>query len=75
MGLKGDGHGGWYNAAGEFVAKTEGGELKFYNKGQKPGKDQPEDAEKKARAATTPTKTAAPKHLKRVKMRRVRVMH
>ena len=45
MGLKGDGHGGWYNAAGEFVAKTEGGELKFYNKGQKPGKDQPEDAE------------------------------
>ena len=60
MGLKGDGHGGWYNAAGEFVAKTEGGELKFYNKGQKPGKDQPEDAEKKAQAATTPQKTAAP---------------
>ena len=23
MGLKGDGHGGWYNASGEFVAKTE----------------------------------------------------
>ena len=61
MGLKGDGHGGWYNASGEFVAKTEGGELKFYNKGQKPGKDQPEDAEKKAQAATTPQKTAAPK--------------
>ena len=61
MGLKGDGHGGWYNASGEFVAKTEGGELKFYNKGQKPGKDQPEDAEKKAQAATTPQKIAAPK--------------
>jgi len=60
MGLKGDGHGGWYNAAGEFVAKTEGGELKFYNKGQKPGKDQPEDAEKKAQAATTPQKIASP---------------
>ena len=60
MGLKGDGHGGWYNAAGEFVAKTEGGELKFYNKGQKPGKDQPEDSKKKAQAATTPQKTAAP---------------
>ena len=41
MGLRGDGHGGWYNASGEFVAKTEGGELKFYNKGQKPGRDVP----------------------------------
>ena len=60
MGLKTDGHGGWYNAAGEFVAKTEGGELKFYTKGQKPGKDQPEDSKKKAQAATTPQKTAAP---------------
>lgn len=60
MGLKGDGHGGWYNAAGEFVAKTEGGDLKFYNKGQKPGKDQPEDSKEKAQAATTPQKTAAP---------------
>ncbi len=37
MGLKGDGHGGWYNTQGEFVAKTVGGELKFYNKGQKVG--------------------------------------
>lgn len=41
MGLTGDGHGGWYNSAGEFVAKTEGGDLKFYNKGQKPGRDVP----------------------------------
>lgn len=41
MGLRGDGHGGWYNATGEFVAKTEGGDLKFYNKGQKPGRDVP----------------------------------
>ena len=41
MGLRGDGHGGWYNASGEFVAKTEGGELKFYNKGQRPGRDVP----------------------------------
>jgi len=23
MGLKGDGHGGWYNASGEFVAKPK----------------------------------------------------
>lgn len=48
MGLRGDGHGSWYNAAGEFIAKTEGGELKFYTKGQRtPGKDVPPDQQKK----------------------------
>ena len=35
MGLVGDGHGGWYDKKGEFVAKTEKGQLKFYNKRQK----------------------------------------
>jgi len=41
LGLQGDGHGGWYDrATGEFVAKTEKGRLKFYNKRQvTPGKD------------------------------------
>jgi len=39
LGLVGDGHGGWYDPRGEFVAKTEGGKLKFYNKRQKVGKD------------------------------------
>ena len=29
MGLTGDGHGGWYDKKGEFVAKTEKGQLKF----------------------------------------------
>ena len=38
MGLTGDGHGGWYKN-GEFVAKTEGGRLKFYNKRQRVGQD------------------------------------
>lgn len=39
LGLQGDGHGGWYKD-GEFVAKTVGGKLKFYNKRQSiPGKD------------------------------------
>ena len=37
LGLKGDSHGGWYKD-GEFVAKTEKGRLKFYNKNQRPGK-------------------------------------
>lgn len=39
LGLTGDGHGGWYDKNGEFVAKTEKGQLKFYNQGQKQGKD------------------------------------
>ena len=38
LGLQGDGHGGWYDrSTGEFVAKTEKGRLKFYNKSQKVG--------------------------------------
>jgi nicotinamide mononucleotide adenylyltransferase len=41
MGLVSDGHGGWYDKrTGEFVAKTEKGRLRFYNKRQSiPGKD------------------------------------
>ena len=35
LNLKSDGHGGWLNRAGEFVAKTEDGKLKFFNKNQK----------------------------------------
>ena len=38
LGLQGDGHGGWYKD-GEFVAKTEKGRLRFYNKRQASGKD------------------------------------
>lgn len=46
LGLTGDGHGGWYDKNGEFVAKTEGGRLKFYNKNQRIGeKDPPQDPE------------------------------
>jgi hypothetical protein len=39
LGLVPDGHGGWYDRRGEFIAKTVGGKLKFYNKRQKLGKD------------------------------------
>ena len=45
MGLKGDGHGGWYDKNGEFVAKTEKGQLKFYNKRQSIGKQDPPQSE------------------------------
>ena len=42
LGLVGDGHGGWYDKkTGEFTAKTEKGRLKFYNKRQKIGSQDP----------------------------------
>ena len=47
LGLVGDGHGGWYDAKGKFVAKTEQGKLKFYGQGgAKPQDEKP--APKKA---------------------------
>jgi len=47
LGLEGDGHGGWYDrSTGEFVAKTEKGRLKFYNKRQKVGAQDPAQSEK-----------------------------
>ena len=45
LGLEGDGHGGRYKD-GEFVAKTEKGRLKFYNKKQKVGGKDPAQTEK-----------------------------
>ena len=58
LNLKSDGHGGWYDSRGEFVAKTEGGKLKFYGKNQKPGeKDEPRQP--KAAVAAMPKKPAA----------------
>ena len=52
LNLVSDGHGGWYDSRGEFVAKTEGGKLKFYNKGEKVGqKDQPKEPAPKAKPA------------------------
>ena len=46
LGLQGDGHGGWYDrSTNEFVAKTEKGRLKFYNKRQQVGKDDPNQTE------------------------------
>ena len=46
MGLTSDGHGGWYDKKGEFVAKTEKGSLKFFNKRQKVGEQDPPSTEK-----------------------------
>lgn len=42
LGLVGDEHGGWYNKrTGEFEAKTVGGRLRFYNKRQRFGQQDP----------------------------------
>ena len=42
LGLTGDGHGGWYDKNGEFVAKTVAGKLKFFGSDNTPGqKDSP----------------------------------
>ena len=49
LNLKSDGHGGWYDSRGEFVAKTEDGKLKFYSKNQKVGERDPnQDTNQKA---------------------------
>ena len=64
MGLTGDGHGGWYKD-GEFVAKTEKGQLKFYNKRQKVGQQDPPQTEKEKRlsapTSAQPQQQAQPK--------------
>ena len=74
MGLKSDGHGGWYKD-GEFVAKTERGQLKFFNKRQKVGEQDPpqSDKEKRLSAATSaepaaePTMTMQPPEVEKTK--------
>ena len=51
LGLKSDGHGGWVNAQGKFIAKTEGDRLKFFGSR---GKAQPEDPKKPKTAQAQP---------------------
>ena len=58
MGLKGDGHGGWYKD-GEFVAKTEKGQLKFYNKRQRVGEQDPPSTEREKRLSVSTSEPAA----------------
>ena len=61
LNLKSDGHGGWYDSRGEFVAKTEAGKLKFYNKGERVGqKDIPNPVQPKAKPAEKSTAKPQP---------------
>ena len=52
LGLEGDGHGGWYKD-GEFVAKTDKGRLKFYNKRQRVGQQDPPQTDKEKNLSQT----------------------
>jgi len=54
MGLVSDGHGGWYDKKGEFVAKTEKGSLKFFNKRQRVGQDPPSSEREKGLSGVQP---------------------
>jgi hypothetical protein len=55
LNLKSDGHGGWLDTRGEFVAKTEKGKLVFYDKGRvEGGKDQSKGAAGKSAAPEKP---------------------
>ena len=56
LGLQGDGHGGWYKD-GEFVAKTEKGRLKFYNKRQSVGGKDPKQSEKEKNLSSPDTQS------------------
>jgi hypothetical protein len=51
--LKSDGHGGWYDNKGEFVAKTEKGQLKFYNKRQRIGRQDPPQSDRERNLSGT----------------------
>jgi hypothetical protein len=57
LGLEGDGHGGWYKD-GEFVAKTDKGRLKFYNKRQRVGQQDPPQTDKEKRLSATTSEPA-----------------
>ena len=55
LGLKSDGHGGWYDKNGEFTAKTQAGKLVFFNKGQEEGQDPPQSEKDKRLSGEGPT--------------------
>ena len=67
LNLKSDGHGGWLDSRGNFVANTEDGKLKFVDKKKPKGQEEP-TAKPKAAAQPEPTqqKVAQPEEPARV---------
>ena len=67
LGLTGDGHGGWYDKNGEFVAKTVQGKLKFFGRDNTPGqKDSPSQPTAQPVAAQTPAAVTEPQPTQQV---------
>ena len=64
LNLKSDGHGGWLDSRGNFVAKTEKGKLKFYNARERKAQEGPVNQMATARAddklAGAPNQKPAP---------------
>ena len=64
LNLKSDGHGGWLDSRGNFVAKTEKGKLKFYNARERQAQEGPVKQMATARAddklAGAPNQKPAP---------------
>ena len=66
MGLKGDGHGGWYDQQGKFKAKTVDGKLKVFSGREAKAEEEKQNKKKAAAdnvrsAAKTPAATPAQK--------------
>ena len=59
LNLKSDGHGGWLDTRGKFVATTEDGKLKFVDKKQAKAQDEP-SAKPKVAQAEPETKSKKP---------------
>ena len=69
LNLSSDGHGGWLDSRGKFVATTEDGKLKFVDKKKSKGEEEtkaqpkaqakPEEKEKKAKAPETAPKKSS----------------
>ena len=59
LNLKSDGHGGWLDTRGKFVAKTEDGKLKFVDKKDQKKDDSPTKAQSKTQDKSQTQKTKA----------------
>jgi hypothetical protein len=74
LNLKSDGHGGWLDSRGEFVAKTEKGKLVFYNQRQKVGERDPNQIrtpQNQQIAATQTKKETKPEEPKKISKKEV----
>jgi len=60
LGYTSDGHGGWLDKNGEFVAKTVNGKLKFFNQNQKVGQQDPKQVRTQANQQPVATQSNPP---------------